>query len=69
MRVLTLPAREPTSYGSTGASPVRAALVEQPQDGVAVDVVRLAHAPGTDDGLLAVAVQCRAPLTAAEEAP
>ena len=68
MRVPTLPAREPTSYG-TGASSVRAALVEQPQDGFAVDVVRLAPASGTDDGLLAVVVQCRAPLTAAEEAP
>ena len=112
-----MPARELTSYGSTGASLVRAALVEQPQDGFAVDVVRLApggtlgrhrtrlwqlflavegsgwvagsdgarrrlgtgqaalwepgeeHASGTDDGLLAVVVQCPAPLTAAEEAP
>ncbi|MBM7806660.1 hypothetical protein JOD57_002497 [Geodermatophilus bullaregiensis] len=42
MRVLTVPARELTPYGSTGASLVRAALVEQPQDGFAVDVVRLA---------------------------
>ncbi len=119
MRVLTPPARALASFGSTGASLVRAALVERPQDGFAVDVVRLApggsigrhrtwlwqlflvvegsgwgsgadgrprslgageaalwepgeeHASGTDDGLLAVVVQCRVcPLSSsAEEAP
>ena len=40
MRVLAAPARALTSFGSVGASLVRAALVEQPQDGFAVDVVR-----------------------------
>jgi quercetin dioxygenase-like cupin family protein len=42
VRVLTPPARSLTAYGSSGVSLVRAALVEQPQDGFAVDVVRLA---------------------------
>ncbi len=41
MRVLTAPAGGLAAYGSTGASLVRAALVEQPQDGFGVDVVRL----------------------------
>ncbi|MGY1701767.1 cupin domain-containing protein [Geodermatophilus sp. SYSU D00766] len=109
MRLLVLPVRALASYGSTGASLVPAARVLGPQDGFAVDVVRLApggsigrhptrlwqlflvvegggwvsgadgarravgageaalwepgeeHASGTDDGLLAVVVQCRVP--------
>jgi quercetin dioxygenase-like cupin family protein len=40
--VVTLPARELTAYGSDGASLRSAARVLRPQDGFAVDVVRLA---------------------------
>ncbi len=42
MRVLDVPVGPLASYGSTGASLLRAARVGQPQDGFAVDVVRLA---------------------------
>ncbi len=107
MELLTLPTRSLTSFGSTGAELLRAALVREPQEGFAVDVVRMApggvigrhptrlwllflvvhgsgwvsgasgdrrvlrageaavwspgeeHASGSDDGLLAVVVQCR----------
>jgi hypothetical protein len=84
VRLLAAPAREPAAYGSTGASLVRAALVEQPQDGSGADGVRrpLAageaavwepgeeHASGTDTGLTAVVVQCRVPpLSSSGEAP
>ncbi len=84
MRVLAAPARDLAAHGSTGASLVRAALVEQPQDGSGVDGDRrpLAageaavgvpgeeHASGTDTGLTAVVVQCRVhPLSSSGEAP
>ncbi|WP_157937092.1 cupin domain-containing protein [Geodermatophilus chilensis] len=48
MELLTLPARQLSSYGSSGAELLRAALVQDPQDGFAVDVVRLA--PGGSIG-------------------
>ena len=42
MELLTLPVRSLTEYGSAGVELLRAALVRQPQDGFAVDVVRVA---------------------------
>jgi quercetin dioxygenase-like cupin family protein len=44
VRVLALPSDPLTSYGSSGASLCAAARVLEPQDGLAVDVVR--RAPG-----------------------
>lgn len=115
MELLALPTRELSSYGSSGAELRRVALVQEPQDGFAVDVVRLApggsigahptrlwqlflavsgsgwvsgasgdrrpvrageaalwapgedHASGSEEGLTAVVVQCRARPLAAEE--
>ncbi len=43
MELLTLPARQLSSFGSSGAELLRAALVQQPQEGFAVDAVRAAH--------------------------
>ncbi|MFW3171494.1 cupin domain-containing protein [Geodermatophilus sp. CPCC 206100] len=48
MEVFAAPARELESFGSAGVRMVRAALVEQEQDGFAVDVVRIA--PGGSIG-------------------
>jgi quercetin dioxygenase-like cupin family protein len=42
MEVLAVPTRQLAEYGSTGAGLSRAALVQVPQDGFAVDVIRLA---------------------------
>ncbi|SDO05702.1 hypothetical protein [Geodermatophilus sp. DSM 45219] len=42
MELLTPSARQLSAYGSSGAELLRAALVQEPQDGFAVDVVRLA---------------------------
>lgn len=71
MELLTLPTRELSSCGSSGAERRRATLVREPQDGFAVGVVRLApgegHASGSEEGLTAVVVQCRARPLAAEE--
>ncbi len=59
MRVLDVPVGPLASYGSTGASLLRA-LWEPGEE----------HASGTDHGLLAVVVQCRVPpVTSSEEAP
>jgi quercetin dioxygenase-like cupin family protein len=108
VEVLDVPGVALTAYGSSGTELLRAALVREPQDGFAVDVVRVApggvigrhptrlwqlflvvsgsgwvsgasgdrrtlrageaavwspgeeHASGSDDGLTAVVVQCRA---------
>ena len=48
MELLTPTARQLSSYGSSGVQLLRAALVREPQDGFAVDVVRLA--PGGSIG-------------------
>ena len=42
MELLTLPARQLSSFGSSGAELLRAALVQEAQDGFAVDAVRVA---------------------------
>ncbi len=42
MELLTLPVRQLSSFGSSGAELLRAALVQEAQDGFAVDVVRAA---------------------------
>lgn len=42
MELLTPSARQLSAHGSSGAELLRAALVQEPQDGFAVDVVRLA---------------------------
>jgi quercetin dioxygenase-like cupin family protein len=42
VELLTLPVRSLTEYGSAGVELLRAALVREPQDGFAVDVVRVA---------------------------
>jgi quercetin dioxygenase-like cupin family protein len=42
MTTLTLPVRSLTEYGSAGVELLRAALVREPQDGFAVDVVHMA---------------------------
>jgi quercetin dioxygenase-like cupin family protein len=42
VELLTLPARQLSSFGSSGAELLRAALVQEPQDGFAADVVRAA---------------------------
>ncbi len=48
MELLTPPVRQLSSFGSSGVELLRAALVREPQDGFAVDVVRLA--PGGSIG-------------------
>jgi quercetin dioxygenase-like cupin family protein len=42
VELLTLPVRQLSSFGSSGAELLRAALVQEAQDGFAVDVVRVA---------------------------
>jgi hypothetical protein len=53
VELLTLPVRQLSSFGSSGAELLRAALVQEAQDGFAVDVVRAARG-----GASAVPVRC-----------